>query len=685
MIIDKIAPKILKNSFDIAADKISKFSEQIDKSRKVCYSRVSTNPLVPLEQDMFELSKECQFVKMLNSHFKKVPITVSVEGKSYTWNKYIDSQMGSQDAFWARNESTGELFYVKFAKNKVKEGHIDSEIKASKLYNLAGISTPEIKPITINGKIKGLASKYVANLKEPTNPKMLHSAFAVDAWLANWDSVLFGNTLIKDGKLYKVDNGGALKYRAMGELKPNFGDEVEEIISLVDGRNTESKNIYASITHEELVNSFKRVCNISDSDIKNAVDDTSLAQTLINRKIYMKKVLVELEKRPIQNEDLAQYLSRITKLIYQDKIFNSDAVLKNLSMRLEAGITNNGRYVYMPSTKTLAKEFIKEIKQLEKDGFNLSRENIIDLLQKILDNGLDIKPPQCKGSINSVLEMEKQYNKMFLTLLHIAEKTPQKDSEDITSYLKKIVRRRELRTQQLEDFRIKNIKSKLKYDRNTVVSEDNYSLTGFLRAKAISELQIYQKRYNEADVEGMSKLSAEATDMEIYEAWQQAHLGGFIFSNRHVQLAVMNLGGRYSAKHPIKTKSFFETIAEKNYKQDFDIEPVYHWFRMANSEDFVINVLPKKGDVYTLKDVLCCSTHKHYAEMGYGDHVVSQNIKFIIHPKSEISRAYNLGYNQEVIYPSGEQFRILDKDCVEYIDKKTGFGRMLWEVHIQEV
>ncbi len=34
MIIDKIAPKILKNSFDIAADKISKFSEQIDKSRK---------------------------------------------------------------------------------------------------------------------------------------------------------------------------------------------------------------------------------------------------------------------------------------------------------------------------------------------------------------------------------------------------------------------------------------------------------------------------------------------------------------------------------------------------------------------------------------------------------------------------------------------------------------------------
>lgn len=195
--------------------------------------------------------------------------------------------------------------------------------------------------------------------------------------------------------------------------------------------------LYASITHEELVNSFKRVCNISDSDIKNAVDDTSLAQTLINRKIYMKKVLVELEKRPIQNEDLAQYLSRITKLIYQDKIFNSDAVLKNLSMRLEAGITNNGRYVYMPSTKTLAKEFIKEIKQLEKDGFNLSRENIIDLLQKILDNGLDIKPPQCKGSINSVLEMEKQYNKMFLTLLHIAEKTPQKDSEDITSYLKK--------------------------------------------------------------------------------------------------------------------------------------------------------------------------------------------------------------------------------------------------------
>ena len=63
----------------------------------------------------------------------------------------------------------------------------------------------------------------------------------------------------------------------------------------------------------------------------------------------------------------------------------------------------------------------------------------------------------------------------------------------------------------------------------------------------------------------------------------------------------------------------------------------------------------------------------------------NQNIKFVIHPKSETSRAYNVGYNQEVVYPAGEKFKILDKDCIEYIDTTNGSGCMRWEIHMQEI
>ena len=71
--------------------------------------------------------------------------------------------------------------------------------------------------------------------------------------------------------------------------------------------------------------------------------------------------------------------------------------------------------------------------------------------------------------------------------------------------------------------------------------------------------------------------------------------------------------------------------------------------------------------------------------MDYGDHLSTLNVKFIMHPKTETSRAYYLGRNQEVIYPAGEQFKILDKSLVEYIDPKTGLGLMRWEIHMQEI
>ncbi len=58
-----------------------------------------------------------------------------------------------------------------------------------------------------------------------------------------------------------------------------------------------------------------------------------------------------------------------------------------------------------------------------------------------------------------------------------------------------------------------------------------------------------------------------------------------------------------------------------------------------------------------------------------------------MHPKCETSRAYiTSDVIEKLFYPKGEQFIILDKQYIEYIDSETGAGfNGRWEVHMQEV
>ena len=77
--------------------------------------------------------------------------------------------------------------------------------------------------------------------------------------------------------------------------------------------------------------------------------------------------------------------------------------------------------------------------------------------------------------------------------------------------------------------------------------------------------------------------------------------------------------------------------------------------------------------------------NKFYAEEIFCDSNPLMNVKLIIHPKSKISRAKVLGYNQEVIYKKDEGFKVLSKDLVEYTDTKSGTSNFKWEIHLQEI
>lgn len=639
---------------------------------------------LPLCEDVVKLTEKAKFEKTLRTNYTPKPVKITANGSDSEWCMFNGSQFGSQDAFWAKNNTTGDLFYVKFAQDAEKEGHIESEILASRLYNLAGIETPEIIPVTINGQFKGLASKFTEGV-ESGNEKLLRPGFAADAWLANWDSLLPGNTFINADKIVKVDNGGALRYRAMGGLKSDFGDTVDEIITLVDGRNWTSKAIYSKMSHAELVSSFESVCSISDKAIRQTVSDKNLAQTLINRRNYMREVLVEIKENPRTKESMADYFTKIANNIAKKHIFNIEAVSEGVSKYINTNIKNIGISLDMPSTKSVIKNLVEELKSMEKSGIKVSEEDIINLFKTIADEGVDMNLSKFSMVHRPHLfAMEDLYSRLFYNLSILAEKTPRKDGERISTYVNRLEKLREKRIQQMDNFRIKMIKSRLKYEPELEPPKIK-ALSPEIRAKIIDILEDQRERDLISEIYLIPKLNENSTDKKIFRAWQAAHMGGKTIEDDMLSRAVMQLGGRYNAKHPIKTKARFERIAEKNYKQEFDIEPVYHWFGMNNPEKFVKRTLPNVGEIYTVPERQCCSTHKHYAEGDYGDHVSVNNIKFIMHPKSETSRAYNLGLNQEVIYPAGEQFRILDKQCVEYIDPETGAGYPRWEVHMQEV
>ena len=274
----------------------------------------------PLSNDCIVLSGTQKFVKRLRQHFSSQNIKISFVESEGIFTKFEGSQMGYNPAFWAQNQLTGELFYVKYGSVYGGDKHLESEVLASKLYNLAGIETPTMELGKLEDGTICIISKYIPDLKELTKADVkAKESFAADAWLANWDSLISGNTLTADGKCIKIDNGGALKYRALGELKPNFGDKVDEVVSLVESRNYESACFYGDMSKQALINSFKKVTSISDASIKEIVKDEQLAKTLINRKKYMQRILNKIESTPYDEMKLSTYLKKCVESVQTEQ------------------------------------------------------------------------------------------------------------------------------------------------------------------------------------------------------------------------------------------------------------------------------------------------------------------------------------------------------------------------------
>jgi SPP1 gp7 family putative phage head morphogenesis protein len=169
-------------------------------------------------------------------------------------------------------DSSGQEWIVKFYDGN--ELQVQNEWIANQVYALNKISVPEGRLVSIAGQL-GFASKRLddaglielgkgglgqANrIQQAAKLNAIKKGFVNDAFLANWDTAGtgFDNIMLVPGsksKVWRIDQGGTLSYRAQGAPKgAAFGDEVLELTSLRDAdANSFSARLFSEITDEDI-------------------------------------------------------------------------------------------------------------------------------------------------------------------------------------------------------------------------------------------------------------------------------------------------------------------------------------------------------------------------------------------------------------------------------------------------
>ena len=201
-------------------------------------------------------------------------------------------------------DSQGRLFVRKTGSSP---DHLREEFAAESMYRALGVRTPPSKVYELSsGPVK--LSKYLGDdarlLSElsgrelETAIKKLQDDFSTDAFLANWDVAGQGldNVMIDAaGDVWRIDTGGALRYRAQGALKgtgdtPPFNEYLRELWTLQDETlNPDTARLFKDITHGQKIEQLERLLASKEEILRLAQkadfnsEGTDLFQLLVKR------------------------------------------------------------------------------------------------------------------------------------------------------------------------------------------------------------------------------------------------------------------------------------------------------------------------------------------------------------------------------------------------------------------
>ncbi len=175
--------------------------------------------------------------------------------------------------------------------------HLRSEATADTLYHTLGLAVPRGKIIDAAGGLmkvteyleggQTLAAWKTGKTSAEINAmyKKVQGGFVADALLANHDvaGMTYDNIFVAGGKPYRIDNGGALAYRAQGGVKRTWGPVVTELKSMRDAStNPVTAAIYDGITDKDIHDQIRHIVQNRDA-LLAAVPDAATRDVLAAR------------------------------------------------------------------------------------------------------------------------------------------------------------------------------------------------------------------------------------------------------------------------------------------------------------------------------------------------------------------------------------------------------------------
>lgn len=243
------------------------------------------------------------------------------------------------------------------ASSNTNNGHIKNEYISGQLYNLMGLNAPELELYDENG-VNVTLSKFIPGCrgiqKTTADAKLLSKGFIADCLMANWDVYRNDDNCLIDpsGKVYRVDNGGCLNYRAQGAHKP-FDDNILKTFNDMVQYNPA---IYAELSTKDILAQIKDIKSVKE-DIVNFLKESG-EDTLA--KIMEQRIdnLSQIEMQISQNQKIEDIPIPKKRNVKPDKVMYRKFTQKELddfwdkangtySQKIRDELNSNGSYALL--------------------------------------------------------------------------------------------------------------------------------------------------------------------------------------------------------------------------------------------------------------------------------------------------------------------------------------------------
>ncbi len=241
---------------------------------------------------------------------------------------------GTHSTFILKENNTSKFILKRVADNGLRIDQFKEEVFADALYQAIGeadpsfnIRTPKFQIRWDNGEPRRISEFLPGNELGFQMQAEVAKGFIVDAFMANWDLVISGKNLWLSGDtIYRMDNGGSLRYRALGELKSStgydFSQATSDIYTLrgltyalnpILEANGDGAKFYGNLTQAEILEQIVRLVALKDvilntADSYNAwldiKDYKTLRYNLITRLNSLKSYYYD-QVQPVTNYEQA--------------------------------------------------------------------------------------------------------------------------------------------------------------------------------------------------------------------------------------------------------------------------------------------------------------------------------------------------------------------------------------------